>query len=169
MRIHRLAIGGLVGAGMAIVALAVGGAAVAGSPSGMSSAAQSAQTTQNSLAGAEFDQHHGMLGRMLHGEFVLQKAGGGYQTVLVQRGSAQTVNSGSITVRSADGFHQTYVVDSHTLVNAGKAGIGSLAKGHRVGVVATESGNTATAVHVIDLSLLKSGGEKHGMMPHQPR
>lgn len=44
----------------------------------------------------------------LHGEFVLQEGAGGFTTVLTQTGTVTATAPGTITVRSADGFTQTY-------------------------------------------------------------
>ena len=48
------------------------------------------------------------LGMGIHGSFVVPKQGGGYQTVDTQVGTVTGVSSTSITVRSVDGFTQTY-------------------------------------------------------------
>lgn len=90
----------------------------------------------------------------IHGQFVVPKAGGGYQTVDVQRGSVTAVSTTSITVKSSDGFTKTYRVTSSTIVAAQREGIASVKSGQQVMVVATVSGSTATAVSVIDLSAL---------------
>ncbi|MET9021557.1 hypothetical protein ABZV93_16360 [Actinopolymorpha sp. NPDC004070] len=94
----------------------------------------------------------GMAGRALHGEFVVAKPGGGYQTVAAQRGTAQSVSSTAVTVKSTDGYTHTYVVDAKTRVNALREGIGSIKQGQQVAVVAKVSGNTSTAVRVVDLA-----------------
>jgi hypothetical protein len=90
----------------------------------------------------------------VHGEFVVPKSGGGYQTIDTQRGSVTAVSDTSITVKSADGFAKTYQVTSSTNVDAERNGIGSVKTGHQVAVTATVSGGTATAVSVLDFSLL---------------
>jgi hypothetical protein len=46
----------------------------------------------------------------LHGEFVVPDGAGGYTTVLSQTGTVTAVASTSITVRSDDGYTQTYVI-----------------------------------------------------------
>ena len=46
----------------------------------------------------------------LHGEFVVSDDTGGYLTVMTQHGTATEVSPTSVTVRSADGFTQRYVV-----------------------------------------------------------
>ncbi|MFD2080936.1 hypothetical protein SAMN05421678_104383 [Actinopolymorpha cephalotaxi] len=94
----------------------------------------------------------GLAGRALHGEFVVAKPGGGYQTVASQRGSVQSVSSTAVTVKSTDGYTHTYVVDAKTRVNALREGIGSIKKDQQVAVVATVSGTTSTAVQIVDLA-----------------
>lgn len=95
--------------------------------------------------------------RALHGEFVVPRSGGGYQTDDIQRGRVTAVSTSSITVKSADGFTKTYQVTSSTLVDAQRDGIGSVKDGHQVFVLARVSGGTATATSIQDLSLLQAG------------
>ena len=66
------------------------------------------------------------------------------------------MSAGSITVTSADGYKQTYTVDSSTVVNADSSGITSVQNGDTVTVTATVSGGTATAQTVIDLTQVQS-------------
>jgi hypothetical protein len=105
----------------------------------------------------------------VHGQFVVPKAGGGYQTIDTQRGSVTAVSSTSITIKSADGFTKTYQVVSSTNVDAQRDGIGSVKTGHQVAVAATVSGGTATAVRILDFTLLPSmhagPGWNHGPSP----
>jgi hypothetical protein len=93
----------------------------------------------------------------VHGTVVVPKPGGGYQTVAFQNGKVTAVSSTSITLRSADGYGHTYQVTSSTVVSALRDGIGSIKAGNQVMVDATVSGSTATAVRVVDLSLLQQG------------
>ncbi len=46
----------------------------------------------------------------LHGEFVVPDGSGGYSTVLTQTGTVTAISPTSITVRSEDGYSQTYVI-----------------------------------------------------------
>ena len=92
----------------------------------------------------------------VHGQFVVPKSGGGYQTIDTQRGSVTAVSTNSITVKSADGFTKTYQVSSSTNVDAQRDGIGSVKTGHQVAVTATDGGGTAAAVSILDFSLLPS-------------
>ena len=108
----------------------------------------------------------------VHGQFVVPKSGGGYQTIDTQRGSVTAVSDTSITVKSADGFTRTYEVTSSTNVDAVRYGIGSVKTGHQVAVTATASGSTATAVSILDFSLLPSlhggSGWNHTAPPAPP-
>ena len=108
----------------------------------------------------------------VHGEFVVPKSGGGFQTIDTQRGSVTAVSATSITVKSADGFIKTYQVLSSTNVDAQRNGIGSVKTGHQVVVTATVSGGTATAVSILDFTLLPSmhggPGWNHPAPPSAP-
>jgi hypothetical protein len=103
----------------------------------------------------------GMLGGGLfgavHGTVVVPKPGGGYQTVAFQNGKVTAVSSTSITLRSADGYSHTYPVTGATMVNAQRAGIGSIKAGNQVMVDATVSGSTTTTIRIIDITLLQQG------------
>ncbi|HZX04200.1 hypothetical protein, partial [Kribbella sp.] len=128
-----------------VVTTAAGGVAWAANnanptPSASPSASTSAQPNQNQKPGGPpvrggFRGEFGM-GRALHGEFVVQKNGGGYQTVDVQRGQVTAVSNSSLTVKSADGFTKTYTVTSNTMVNAARNGIGDVKTGNTVNVAA---------------------------------
>jgi hypothetical protein len=98
----------------------------------------------------------GMFGAV-HGQFVVAKPGGGYQTVDVQRGSVTAVSSTSITVKSPDGYSHSYAVTSSTVVDAQRDGIGSVKTGNQVSVTATVSGSTATAASIADMTLMQNG------------
>jgi hypothetical protein len=164
---------------VAVAALGAGATvaviATAGSPSLASSSGQLAATPSPSPSASEHG--HGRYGPggkfpgrgafgggfglgafgALHGEFVVPRAGGGYQTDDMQRGSVTSVSTSSITIKSADGFTKTYQVTSSTLVDAQRDGISSVKDGHQVLVLATVSGGTATATSIRDLSLLQAG------------
>jgi hypothetical protein len=96
----------------------------------------------------------GMFGAV-HGQVVLAKPGGGYQTVDIQRGKVTAVSTSSITVRSGDGFTASYAVAASTIVDAQRDGIGSVKVGNQVSVFASVSGSKATATSITDLSLLE--------------
>jgi hypothetical protein len=95
----------------------------------------------------------------LHGEFVVPNGSGGYTTELTQTGTVTASSPASITVRSEDGFSQTYVIPS----TAGNAGA-PFAVDDRVVVRATRNGQTATVTNIGNAQhdgLLGPGGPPH--------
>ncbi|WP_328999661.1 hypothetical protein OHA18_35125 [Kribbella sp. NBC_00709] len=108
------------------------------------------------------------MGGALHGEFVVPKDGGGYQTVATQRGSVTAVSKDSITLKSDDGYSRTYKVDAETLVNSARDGISSIKTGSTVTVSAVVADNTATATMINDGSARDAAGQKWGFK-HGPR
>jgi len=155
--------------GVAVVAL-LGGAGVAmaatsGSPASGTAASPAGGTlaTPSPSARPAFP-HHGRPGGFgfgfggpfgaVHGQFVVPKSGGGYQTIDTQRGAVTAVSATSITVKSADGFVKTYQVVSSTTVDAQRDGIAAVKTGHQVLVTATVSGSTVTAASILDFNLL---------------
>jgi hypothetical protein len=159
----------LVLAGVVVVAL-LGGAGVAmaatsGSPASGAAASPAGGTVATPSPSARPAlPHQGRPGGFgfafggpfgaVHGQFVVPKSGGGYQTIDTQRGSVTAVSATSITVKSADGFIKTYQVVSSTNVDAQRDGIAAVKTGHQVAVTATVSGSTATAVSILDFNLL---------------
>ena len=79
----------------------------------------------------------------LHGEFVVPDGAGGYTTVLTQTGTVTAISPTSITVRSEDGYSQTYVIPN----TAGNAGM-PFAVDDEVVVRATRDGQTATVTNI---------------------
>ena len=98
------------------------------------------------------------MGGALHGEFVVQKADGTYQTVDMQGGAVTAVSTSAITVKSVDGFTKSYEVTASTIVNAARDGIASVKVGDTVHLGATVTGDKATAVGVLDETTLKASG-----------
>jgi hypothetical protein len=104
----------------------------------------------------------------LHGQIVLAKPGGGYQTVDFQNGRVTAVSATSITLKSADGYTRSYAITGSTAVDAQRDGIGSVKVGNQVSVSATVAGSAATAVTVTDLTLLQQGRQAFGFQ-ERPR
>lgn len=168
-------------AGVAVAALLGGaGAALASTDSGTPATSSSVAATpapspgQPGAAGpggrhfgAGFRFGGGLFGA-LHGQFIVAKPGGGYQTVDVQNGQVTAVSSTSITLKSSDGFTHSYTVSGSTIVDAQRDGIGSVKVGNQASVVATVSGSTATAASIFDLTLLRQGHPGFGFGPGQP-
>jgi hypothetical protein len=112
--------------------------------------------------GRGFGHGHGF-GGGIHGEFVIPKPGGGYQTVLTQIGTVQSVSGSSITVKSEDGFTHTYSVSNDTLVAAGDNGIADVAKGDTVRVLAVGS----AAKQVVDVTKVQSLRQRYWGPKHK--
>ncbi|TDD62855.1 hypothetical protein E1263_02265 [Kribbella antibiotica] len=101
-------------------------------------------------------------GGALHGEFVVKKEGGGYQTVATQTGEVTAVSKDSITLKSEDGYSRTYTLTEDTLVNAARDGIDDVKTGNKVTVSAIVADGKATASSVNDGTVRKAAGEKWG-------
>ncbi|MDQ1394920.1 MAG: hypothetical protein QOG64_179 [Acidimicrobiaceae bacterium] len=107
--------------------------------------------------GGRFGGHghgRGGPGAGIHGEFVVPAPSGGFETLDSQVGQVTDVSATSITVKSADNFEKTYVVDEGTVVNAGRDGIANVQKGETVEVVAVVADKTAKAVEIRDATSL---------------
>jgi len=169
----------LILAGVAVAALLAGAgvamAATSGSPaSGAAAFPAGGAAASPSPSARPASPHQGRPGGFgfafggpfgaVHGQFVVPRSGGGYQTIDTQRGAVTAVSATSITVKSADGFVKTYQVVSSTNVDARRNGISTVRTGHQVAVTATDSGSTATAVSILDFNLLPAmhgGGWNH--------
>jgi hypothetical protein len=108
--------------------------------------------------------HRGQFGfgAALHGEFVVKKDDGTYQTVATQRGEVTAVSKESITVKSEDGYSRTYTITEDTLVNAARDGIDDVKTGNTVWVSAVVADGKATATSVNDGTVRQTAGEKWG-------
>jgi hypothetical protein len=102
------------------------------------------------------------LGGALHGEFVVKKDDGTYQTVATQRGEVTAVSKDSITVKSEDGYSRTYTITEDTLVNAARDGIDDVKTGNTVTVSAVVADGKATASSINDGTVRDAAGEKWG-------
>jgi hypothetical protein len=98
----------------------------------------------------------GMFGTV-HGQIVVARPSGGYETVDIQTGQVTAVSATSITLKSADGFAHTYAITGSTMVDAQRDGIGSVKVGNQVSLSATVAASTATAVSIQDITLIQQG------------
>ena len=139
---------------VAAVIAALGGAAIYAATEGSShsfGAPHQAFGPGGGMPGGPGGQHGGMGGpgpaavgaTSLHGEFVVPDGAGGYTTVLTQTGTVTAISPTSITVRSEDGYSQTYVIPN----TAGNAGA-PFAVDDQVVVRATRNGQTATVTNI---------------------
>lgn len=105
------------------------------------------------------------LGGVLHGVFTTRN-GTGFKTVEIQVGSVQPGNSStSITVKSADGYSQSYSVESSTVVNSQAGGITSVRPGDKVRVEAVQQGSGYTATDIVDTTQIGSSRHGFGFVP----
>jgi hypothetical protein len=99
--------------GVATVIAAVGGAAIYAATGGSQSITRPHQAFAPG-APPPTDMHspgdQPVGGTSLHGEFVVRDGMGGYATVLSQTGTVTASSPTSLTVRSDDGYSQTYVI-----------------------------------------------------------
>lgn len=102
----------------------------------------------------------GLLGQVLHGEFVVVQNNTNV-TMVEQTGTVTAVSGQSVTVKSTDGFEQSYAISSSTQIGAraarGQAGSGSgsqsstttsLAQGQTVMVIALKDGLAAQTIAI---------------------
>ena len=151
----QFAISGVVGAAI----LGTGAVALAetGSPSPSPIAASSSSSSPTVPAGtAKGDRLKRLALRLKafeHAEWVAND-GTADTTHDAVKGAVAAVSATSITVKAADGFSATFVVDSTTAVRvkgtAGKAAIGAVKVNDTVLVAGVKSGSTVTAKHVLD-------------------
>jgi hypothetical protein len=89
------------------------------------------------------------VGRALHGEVTL--AGEKHRVIVFQRGGVQEVSGTSLTVKSTDGFVETYVLSDDTKVreDGDKSTLSDIDTSDRVLVVAAKDDSTLTARRVI--------------------
>ena len=83
---------------------------------------------------------------LLHGETVVQTKDG-TKTVVVQRGQVTAVTATSVTVKSTDGFTQTWTFgDKFTVVrDRTKLQPSDIKQGAQIGIAGTKAGDTSTA------------------------
>ncbi|MDE8667442.1 hypothetical protein PY310_02465 [Pseudarthrobacter sp. H3Y2-7] len=116
-------------AGMVALALTGAGTAIAWSagdppspsptptPSASGSAPGKApETAPGAAPGQPGEAHKSQRPQQLHGESVVKKADGTFETQLTQRGTVDSVSSTSVTVKSEDGFTQNYAVNAETQI-----------------------------------------------------
>lgn len=175
-RFPKLALAGGIAAAVALGGTGFAYAATSGGSSqGTPAAATSPSTsTPSSTPDGPPKAHHGLRfggagfgipgiggGRVLYGQATIQQPDGTVKTVEFQSGSVSDVSSGSITVASGTYSH-TYKVVPSTVVDAQAGGIGSVAKGDEVRLLATQQNGSDTAVNIVDLTKVQSSRSGFG-------
>lgn len=139
----------LIGAVVAVLALSGVGAGVAVAETQESAPAPNANQDQQHPGK---HPHKRLLGRVEHGELTL--GGKQHRVKDIQRGKVAAVQSGSVTVRSKDGFTAKYTVDDKTKVrdvqDKRPEKVTDVHSGDRVRVVATKQDDQATANRIND-------------------
>ncbi|GLW95076.1 hypothetical protein [Actinokineospora globicatena] len=103
----------------------------------------------------------------LHGEFTVSEGDGKYGTRLLQTGEVTEISDTSVTAKSTDGYTKTYTIDSATVRQ-------SVEQGDTVTIIATESGDTATATTISErgaggpgMGQGGMGGQQQGVPPRR--
>jgi len=86
-----------------------------------------------------------LIGRGMHGEWVVKGKDGKPVTLETIRGTVTAVGSSRLTVKAEDGFTETFATNSDTKVRGGADALGNVKVGARGAVVGVKSGNTITA------------------------
>lgn len=143
-------------ASVAAVAAGVGaGVAYADSPTAPTpapSASPSASPGRPTAPGPGQHRARGLAARAIHGEATL--AGPKHRVVDFQRGTVTAVSPTSITVKSTDGFVETFAINAGTTVRKDQkvATPAGVHPGDRVRVVGEKAGKIVTAKRIADRS-----------------
>jgi hypothetical protein len=154
----------LTGAGTAIAWSATDSPSPSPSPSESAPGKSDKAPGQEKPAKAQRPQH-------LHSESVVKKADGTFETQLTQQGTVDAVSETSVTVKSEDGFMQSYAVNAETKITKfpapaadgspakdadgkrlrpAEVAIGEIAAGESVQVSGVKSGSDATARQIAE-------------------
>jgi hypothetical protein len=92
----------------------------------------------------------GFDGKVLHGDATVENSDGTTSVMRVVRGEVTAVSDTAITVKSSDGFTQTYAINADTDIHVGRddAGTAEIQVGYQAMVAGTVSGDTATATKI---------------------
>lgn len=130
--------------------------ALAGAGAGVAAAQTSTTPTPPGTSAAapgakKADRADRLARRVQHGEFTVRTKNGP-KVLDVQRGVVTAVDTGSITVKSDDGFSATYTISPNTKVHKAKkpATVSQVAANDRVRLVASKNGGTATVERIGD-------------------
>jgi hypothetical protein len=107
----------------------------------------------------------------VHGDFVVRTSSGGFATERYQTGRITKLGAASITVTSQDNYVGEYRIARTSVLNHGAIDLANLKVGDPVTVIATLSGNIATATTISDFAgkqppTTRSGDNSGGMQPN---
>jgi hypothetical protein len=86
-----------------------------------------------------------LIGRGMHGEWVVRGKDGKPVTLTTIRGTVTAVGSSRLTVKAEDGFTETFATNSDTKVRGGADSLGDVRVGAKGAVLGVKSGSTITA------------------------
>ncbi len=185
LRFRKVLLAGVVALALTGTGVAIAWSADTPSPSPSASGPGKSDKApgQEKPAKAQRPQH-------LHSESVVKKADGSFETVLTQQGTVDAVSETSVTVKSEDGFTQTYAVNAETRIikfpapaadgspatgddgerlKRSEVTIAEIATGEGVRISGIKSGDDATARQIVEGAgagpgngLGKSLGKGHG-------
>ena len=87
---------------------------------------------------------------------------GGFTKERTQTGKVTAVSATSVTLASDDGYTGTYTITPTTTVDRGNGTINDVKTGDSATVVATLSGDTATATRLDDRTIEGQSGQQAG-------
>ena len=149
-------------AGVVALALTGTGVAIAWSATGTPSPSPSPSASEK--ANGQENPAKAQRPQRLHGESVVKKADGTLETVVSQQGTVDAVSATSVTVKSEDGFTQSYTINGDTRIvkipadtsqlRNGKGKLPSataadLKAGDTVRIAGTKDGSTVTATRIL--------------------
>ena len=154
-------------AGAVALALTGTGVAIAWSATNTPSPSPSASPSEQAKGKKDKSQRP----QHLHSESVVKKADGSFETELSQQGTVDAVSATSVTVKSEDGFTQSYTVNADTRVikfpapaadgsaatgddgkrlKPSEVTIAEIATGESVRVSGVKNGDTVTADRIVE-------------------
>jgi hypothetical protein len=129
------------------------------------------QVTSGSGGSGKHSGNPGPFTNTVHGDFVVHTSSGGFATECYQTGRVTKLGAASITVTSQDHYAAEYLIAGSTVLNHGAIDLANLKVGDPVTIIATLSGNTATATTVTDFAdkqppTTHAGDNSGGMQPN---
>lgn len=103
-------------AGVVALALTGAGTAITWAATDTPSPSSSESAPGNGAGQGKAAKSKAAKAQHLHSESVVKKSDGTFETVLTQRGTVDAVSESSVTVKSEDGFTQSYAVSAETRI-----------------------------------------------------
>lgn len=192
LRIRKALLAGALALALTGTGVAIAWSATdAQSPSSSDSAPGKSGQAKEAKPGKEAKPDKAQRPQHLHSESVVKKADGTFETRLSQQGTVDAVSETSVSLKSEDGFTQTYVVDANTKIvqvparaadgapATGADGkrlkpsdgtIADIAAGDAVRISGVKTGNDVAAKKIVEgagtgpgLGLGKGMGKGHGL------